>query len=810
MSHSFRVLLALFFTFFCCSTVTRSQSKLQGSVTNGRNEPLNEATVLLLDSKDSTLIKGLLTHNGGWYAFDKIAAGKYIVSASFSGYKQVYSPVIHVEENQNKTVGALTLSEKIASLEAVTIATKKPLFEQKVDRMVINVASNITAAGSTVLDVLERSPGIMIDRQNNSLSINGKNGVVVMINGRLNHMPISALVQMLAGMPSDNVEKVELITTPPANFDAEGNAGYINIVLKRNTQYGTNGSYTATAGYMNGLVTNASANLNHREAKWNLYSNYSFDRRATSQVARFSHANWNQGVFLENFSQTNRDPIETVSDLKLGFDYELKKDLIAGVLVDLYNRSWNMDAYNNSSVYANGKLDTTVSVFNKEKHPLNSYDVNLNLQKSYKEGKLSFNVDYMDYREKNPVSYVNSYYNGNGGFLYDEKMRSNKNTPVRLWVSTVDLEQKLSAKVNMSAGVKTTFSSFTNSVSIERLLQNVWSHDPDLTATYFLHENISAAYSSFDWSLSEKTKMKTGVRFEYTNSNLKTAHLKNIVDRHYGKLFPSFFLSHSFTENKSFSFAYSRRITRPTFWDLAPFVIFMDPNTYFSGNPALQPAITDNLNTSFVFRKKILSLSYSYEASPITNFSPHVDAKTNKKTLSAENQDNSRSVNLSISLPFDVTKWWTLQLSLNGSYTKMNGLYNAEPVALKRKSFYGNAIQNFKLPKDFTFSVSGFYTTGGLFGLYRMKSLGALDLGLQKKLDNKKSSLRLNYSNVFNSLRPHFSVNIPEKNLIASGEIHFNYPGIRLTFSHNFGSDKVKAKRDRSTGSEEEKDRLKM
>ena len=809
MSHSLRMLLVLLL-FVYCSTTTNAQSKLQGSVINSKNEPISDATVLLLNSGDSSLIKGLFTSSGGRYAFEKIAAGNYIVSASFSGYKQVYSPVIHVEENQNKSVDALTLSEKISSLTEVTVAAKKPLFEQKVDRMVINVASNITAAGSTVLDVLERSPGIMIDRQNNSLSINGKNGVVVMINGRINHMPISALVQMLAGMPSDNVEKVELITTPPANFDAEGNAGYINIVLKRNTQYGSNGSYTTTAGYSNGLVTSASANFNHREAKWNLYSNYSFNRMATSQVARFSHANHSQGTYFENFSETNRDPVETVSDLKLGFDYELKKDVVAGILVSLYDRSWNMDANNTSSVYANGILDTTVNVVNKEEHPLNSYDVNLNLQKNYKDGKLSFNVDYMDYREKNPVSYVNSYYRGNGNFLFDEEVRSNKNTPVRLWVSTIDLEQKLGSKINMSAGVKATFSSFTNAVAIERFMQNVWSSDPDLTATYFLRENISAAYSSLDWSLSEKTKMKAGLRFEYTNSNLKTAYIKNLVDRHYGRLFPSLFLTHSLTEKNTFSFAYSRRITRPTFWDLAPFVIFMDPNTFFSGNPGLQPSITDNLNASFVLAKKIFSVSYSYEARPITNFSPHVDPKTNKETLSAENQDNSKSVNISISLPFDITKWWTLQMSLNGSYTKMNGLYNSEPVVLQRESLFGNAIQNFKLPKDFTFSLSGFYTTGGLFGLYKTKPIGTLDIGMQKKLSNKRSSFRLNYSNIFNSIRPHFMVNLPEKNLVASGEIHFNYPGVRLTFSHNFGSEKIKGKRDRSTGAEEEKDRLKM
>lgn len=810
MSPCLRTLLSFLVIILLFSIPAYSQSNLQGSVVKEKNQPFSEASVLLLDSNDSSFVKGALTTSGGLYAFEKIAPGSYIISASYTGYKQVYSPVIRVTENQNKTVDPLLLSEKTGTLEAVTVAARKPLYEQKVDRMVINVANNITSAGSTVLDVLERSPGVAVDRQNNSLAIHGKSGVVVMINGRINHMPISAVVQMLAGMPSDNIEKVELITTPPSNFDAEGNAGYINIVLKKNTQYGTNGSYTLTQGYSKGPLTDAAGNINHRQAKWSLYGNYSFNRIASAQTGIFSHANWNGPTFFENYSRTERDPVETISDLKIGFDYDLKKDVVAGILVSLFNRSWNMDAKNLSSVYANGVLDTMVTVDNQEKHPLNSYDINLNLQKNFKEGKLALNLDYMNYREKNPVSYLNTYYDGNGMFLYEEQMRSDKNTPVRLWVGAVDFERRLNKKINLSAGVKATFSAFTNAVIIERLLSGGWTPDPALTATYFLDENISAAYSSLDWSLSEKTTMKMGLRYEYTNSNLKTADVKNIVDRHYGKLFPSFFLSHSLKDNNSWSFAYSRRITRPTFWNLAPFVIFMDPNTFFSGNPALQPSITDNVNTSLMFRKKIISLSYSYEASPITNFSPHIDTTTNKETLSAENQDHSQSVNITFSIPVDITKWWTLQLSLNGSYMKMNGLYNAESIVLTRASFFGNVIQNFKMPKEFTFSISGFYSSGGLFGLYTANPLGSLDLGLQKKLKNKKSTLRLNYANILNTIRPHFSVNIPEKNLIASGEIRFYYPAIRLTFTHNFGSEKVKAKRDRSTGAEEEKVRLKM
>ena len=808
MRHCFLISLLLVLA-LCSGTTVCSQSRVEGFVFGTDNQPLAGASVSLLLEKDSSLVKGSLTTPRGRYVLDQVAPGTYRIAVSYTGLKQVYSPAFSIAKAEHREVAAVTLLEKAAALQELTLVAKRPLFEQKVDRMVINVSNNITAAGSTVLDVLERSPGIVVDRQNNALSINGKDGVVVMINGKINRMPISSLVQMLAAMPSDNVERVEVITTPPANFDAEGNAGYVNIVLKRNLQFGTNGSYTLTAGYSRGPITTASGNINYRASRWNVYGNYAYNRTDTKQWAYFSYAVTSNGRFIENIGQSERNPVEPVHDLKAGADYEIKKDVIAGVLVSLYNRGWSMPANNNARVFVNGVLDTVATVSTKEEHPMHSYDINANLQRNFKEGKLSVNVDYLDYRETNPVNYINTYYNGMNQFLFEDQVRSDKHTPVKVWVGAIDHEAKL-AKATLTTGLKGTLSRFTNVVQVDKLLAAGWMADPALSATYYLNESIAAAYAALDWSMDSKTTAKAGLRWEYTNSTLDTKAQKNIVDRHYGRLFPSLFLSQVINEQNAVNLAYSRRITRPTFWNLAPFVIFMDPNTFFSGNPGLQPAVSDNLTFSYTFHKKIVSLSYSYENSPITNFSPHVDPVTNKETLSAENQKDRRSLNLSFSLPFEWTAWWSMQVNINAAYQKLNGLYNKETVVLTQQNFFANTIQNFKLPKEWTVSLSGFYSSPSLFGLYKTDPLGLVDLGVQKKLRDQKSSLRFNYGNIFNTMKPHFAVNLPEKNLIAAGEINFNHPSFRFTFTHNFGSDQVKAKRNRSTGAEEEKDRLKM
>jgi hypothetical protein len=284
--------------------------------------------------------------------------------------------------------------------------------------------------------------------------------------------------------------------------------------------------------------------------------------------------------------------------------------------------------------------------------------------------------------------------------------------------------------------------------------------------------------------------------------------VQNIVDRHYGNLFPSFFFSHTINEQNMANFSYSRRVTRPTFWNLAPFVIFMDPNTYFSGNPGLQPAITDNVNLAYTYKRKILSIAYSYETNPITNFSPKIDPKTNKETMAAENQDNLKTVTVSLSFPIEIANWWSLQGNVNGSYQQLEGQYQGQPIQLKSEYLILNLAQNFKLPKDFTVSISGFYRSGGLFGIYKINAFGSLDFGIQKKLADKKSSLRLNFSNILNTMIFKPEVNLPDKNLVTRGQLIFTRPNVRITFTHNFGGDKVKGKRNRSLGTEEEKDRL--
>jgi hypothetical protein len=778
--------------------------KIQGKVLDTEGAPVAGATVLLQKDVDSSLVKGLVTDKAGDYSFEGISAGSYRIAVSSATYRTLYSPTFSFGSGENKTMETLRFTQKEVQLSNVTVTAQKPLYEQKMDRLVVNIASSVTGVGSTALDVLERSPGVIVDRQNNSLSMNGKDGVVVMINGRISRMPLNAVVQMLSGMSSSNIEKIELITTPPSNYEAEGNAGYINIVLKENTLFGTNGTYSATVGYGMGPVASGSVNFNHRGGKANLFGDYSISYNGQEQEFRFYRKVMQGTTPVESYIVSDRDPGTTVNNARLGLDYQLGKKTVVGVLGSFFSRHWTMEAFNESNILRNEKLDTLVHVVNDEINDLQNYSVNLNLLHNFREGeRLSMDLDYIYYKSDNPVDYINTYYNGSGLLLYSEQMRSGKETPIKFLVGSADYARKLGKKVDLETGVKGSVSQFVNDVTVENLMPTGWVPDKEFTTSYDLDESILAAYSSFSFAFSEKNSAKLGLRYEYTNSLLSTPTQKGVVDREYGNLFPTAFFSHKFNDKHSLNLAYNRRITRPTFNDMAPFVIFVDPNTFFSGNPSLQPAISDGGKIDYLYKSFILTLSYTYEDNPITNFSPNVDPATNKQTLAAENQKSRQIANVMVSLPFTFTKWWSQQLYLIGIAQQLDAVYKGDPVVLKEKTFVGRTVQSFKLPKELSFEVSAFYRSAGLFGMYKSKSFGALDLGVQKKFPKIKSNLRLAYDNVLNSLQFKPSINLPEQNLVVSGQLRFSSPTVRLTYTHNFGNDKLKGNRQRDSGAEE-------
>ena len=800
-------IIVIAFIIFALQALT-AQVTIHGFVKTPDNKPISGGSVLLMNN-DSLLEKGTISSASGDFSFENIQPGSYILSVSMSGFKPYYNNSFAVKGTADFDAGTFMLIKQSIELDAVTVISKKPLFEQKIDRMIINVKSSITSAGGTALEVLEKSPGVVVNRQTNSIALNGKNGVVLMINGKLSYMPMDAVVQMLSGMNASNIDRIELITTPPANFDAEGNAGFINIVMLTNPNKGLNGSYSLTMGYGNGYSPAGSFNFNYRNKKINLFGDYSFTWENQLQDWDFFHSSIVQSVYTANTSHTERHTKEGQQIAHLGMDFQLSPKTIIGAVVGGLGRRWDMTAYNNLSITKNNMKDTSVAITNIELNQWKNLMANINFSHAFREGEnISADIDYLYYKFTNPNDYTNRYFNSNGAALGNELTRSTKLTPFNIWAAKIDYQKRINKNINMEAGSKLALSSFTNDVAVETLKQSNWIKDPELTSRYHLKENIAALYAAFNIAASEKVNLKLGLRYEYTRSNLGSAQKQNIIDRKYGRFFPSIFISHKLDDNNSLNVSYIRRITRPTFKDMAPFVIFIDPYTFFSGNSGLQPAFSNIYKADYLFKSFVFSVSYTSEDGSIAGFQPKISAD-NKQIFAAENLDNIKTVNISLSLPFKITSWWNMQNNIMANWQKLSATFFKGPFSVEQKNYSFNSAQNFTLPRNYSMELSGYYQSKSLFGAAVISPNWVMNYGVQKKFANNKSKLRFSVNNIFNGGLFKAVTDLPSENIYSSVRLAFIFRTYSLNYSYNFGNNKLKDKRARGTASDEEQGRLK-
>jgi len=675
--------------------------------------------------------------------------------------------------------------------------------------MVINVENSIVSAGGTALEVLERSPGVNVNRQSNSIAIAGKEGVVVMVNDKISYMPASALVQMLEGMSADNISSIELITTPPANFDAEGNAGYINIVLKKRTDLGLNGSYSISTGYGKGITNNNNLNFNYRKNKINLYGSYGFSIDKRAQIFKTSRQYEENGDLLTSSTITDRDPRQRNHNLRLGLDIDISEKTIMGMLVNTFDNRWSMDAINNSFDTENGTPTSYVILDNDEINHLKHFGINYNIKHNFTENKfLSFDIDYLNYKFNNPTNYRNSFYDENNNFLRLELLRSGKITPIKTWVSKLDYNNKINDKVKFETGMKATKSNFENDVNVDNFINNDWVKDASLTNKSDLDEKIYAAYGALEYNFNEKTSIKTGLRYEHTNSQLNTDTQGTVVDRDYGIWFPSVFISRKINDTLSLNLSYSKRITRPTFNDLAPFVIFFDPNTFLSGNASLQPAISNTFKFDVNYKSYFLSFQYTNEDSSIANFQERIDTATGRLIFEAANLVYIKTFGITLGLPVKISDWWRTQNNINFYKQKVSTFYNDEPIELSLGNFSANSTHSFKISDSFSAELSGFYNGPGFFGSAKYDEVYGVNLGLQKKFSDKWGTLKFSINDIFDSIEFNGGTDLPDQNIKTRNTFDFSNRTFSLSYSRNFGNSTVKSSRNRKTGSEEERQRV--
>ncbi len=787
--------------------VFAQQGAVTGKVTDESSAPVSFVSVLLIHASDSSLVKSAISGEQGEFDFDAIDSGTYRVLISAVGFKKMYSPEFTVE-NATYQLGTLALQAD-NTLDEMEIVAQKPFIERKFDKTIVNVENSIVAAGNNALEVLKRSPGVMVDKDGN-ISLKGRQGVTIMIDGKPTYLSAQDLSEMLKNMPADQLEKIELITNPSAKFDAAGNAGVINIVLKKNQNYGANGRFNV--GYGQGVYAkqNAGVNLNYRVEKWNFFGNYNYNHNEgfnRFDMTRNFRINDQLDSRFEQFSrQTNNSQTHTG---KIGFDFYPAKKHTVGMFVNGMSNRGSDQGQNQTYISSSGDQLQSGSYTGNHNH--NRWQ-NLSSNLNYKfdidtTGKeLLVNLDYAQFDNNTRQNYFTDYFDSTqtvGGM--QDILISRLPSKVKIYSAKADYTHPVGQNMRFEAGVKTSYVNTDNDAQFWNRINDVDYVDSTKTNHFRYTENINAAYVNWQVQLSKKWSFQAGLRGEQTLSKGEQITTDSTFNRNYFQLFPSGFLSWKINEKNELSLNYSRRINRPNYRDLNPFLYFLDPYTYMQGNTLLQPEYTHSMELTHTFMGFISStLSYSKTTDVITQVTRQVDS-TRTTYATNENLNTQENYSFSTMLPIPVRKWWTSMNYFIVFYNRYQGELQGGNFNEGMTSWLINSTNMFTFNKGWSAELSAFYMARQVYGIFIMKPMSNVTVGIQKTVLKDKGTIKLSYSDIFVGNR--FRGNVRYQNMDIGMDTRYDSRVLNLTFNYRFGNAKAGPNKRKESGAGDEIDR---
>ena len=814
MRNSFAFLTAFV---LLASLPAMAQVKLTGITRDAKGQPIESATITLLNAQDSAKVRATVTDKGGKFAFDHVPAGKYLVMASSVGFNPNYSPAINLsKEAGSRNVPPMVLTPTATNLKEFAVVARRPFLEQKADRMVVNVDASPSNAGSTAMDVLEKSPGVTLDKDDN-ISLKGKQGVTIMIDGKPTYLSATQLASYLRSLPASAIDQIELMTNPSAKYDAAGNSGIINIKTKKNKLKGFNGNVNLT--HTQGVYPkpSGSLNLNYRDGKANFFLNAGYAR-----WEGFQHLTINRKYLDANtksvnsiFSQETEIHFTNPSmNLKLGMDYYLTpKTTIGFVVSGFQNKENNRSSSNIRLLDPKYILDSVVYSPSSNKTTWKNGSVNLNFRHTFDSagGELSADLDYVRYSSASDQYFDNITYAPDMSRLGETILTGDLPSAINIYTFKTDYTRPMAKNLKLEAGIKLSYVNTDNTANYYNLLNNVPEVDTTKTNSFLYKENINAAYINMTKQI-KKWSIQLGLRAE--NTNYKGHQLGNdesvlnhdsSFSRSYVNVFPTAYISYTANENNMFTLNYGRRIDRPAYQDLNPFLFFLDQYTYQAGNPYLQPQFTDNVELSHTWKHWLnTTLNYSYTK----DFFSETFQQSGQATIVRNGNIGSRqNAGISVSAQIKVTKWWTSILYSNLNYNRFSGLLYGENINVDATTLLLNANNQFNFPGGWSGEVSGFYRTKGVEGQIIIDPLGQASAAVSKKLLKDKASLKLAVRDLFYTNKVHGYINFQETQ--ATFHNYRDSRQVALTFSWNFGKPFKGTGGRRQNGAGDEQSRVK-
>ncbi|MDR6735858.1 TonB-dependent receptor domain-containing protein [Sphingobacterium sp. 2149] len=813
MPYILRYLLSLLWVCTLFTSQAQKTNHIKGQTVGEDKQAIPYVSISLYHVKDGTLASTAASDSTGNFRFTNLKAGTYFIKVKSLTHQDTFSPHFRLDEHFDEyDLGKILLLQNNAYLAEVVVERKKQFIEQQQDKLVFNIENSTLADGNNGLELLSKIPGIAVD-ESGSLSIKGKSGATVMINGKITYLSADQLANLLRSTSSMDINKIEVMSNPNAKQDAAGSAGIINIVLKKGLKQGFNGSVSANAGAGRGAHLGGTLNLNYRTEKINvfgIYNQYFQNLEYYNSLTRYFYTD--RGSDPDSYSQQENtiQPKLRSNNFRVGMDYSINSKQTIGFLINggfgkypKYEPTTNsLRNFNTDNLIS---ASTTVTE-GKERWRDMLYNFNYNLKLNDKGHELKLDLDFVDHYSKMDQQLNTAYHNvGTSTSLANSSRIGDIPSDNQVYVAKLDYTLPLPKEYKLEAGWKSSDVRTENDLHYDTLQND--QYVPDLgTSNHFIYkETIHAGYVNLSKSW-YKFSTQLGIRGEYTRTRSHQITLNEQFERSYFKLFPAAFFTYTANDNHKVQTSYSYRVQRPSFWDLNPFRVYTDPFSYAEGNSNLNPAYEHSFELGYTYASKyVLTLNYAQRSNVVNEILGRDSLNPYITFERPENIGSFKNYGISFIAPTQLTSWWSATHFANYYRNEYELPQENELIVRKGNTLSLNSQNSFKLPKDWSIELGGNYVSGLTVGISHIKSYGQIYSGIQKNFLNKKATLKLVVNDIFRTNNRRYETISPTIRLIGRSN-----PDSRtaiLSFSYRFGGSQNTTAQ-RTTGSEEIKSRL--
>ena len=788
------------------SAFGQGTAPVTGTVRDPNGTPVEFATITLHRVTDSTVVKSEFSDAKGSFALGAPVGGRYRVSVAEVGYERYWSPPFEVPIT-GLVLPAVALRTSAATmLQEVQAIGQKPLFEHQADRTIVNVENSPLAAGNTALDVLTRAPGVTVDGSDN-LALRGKQGLLVLIDGKRQPMTGTELADYLRTLPAEQLKSIELITNPPASYDAQGTAGVIAITLKKDQRQGANGSLTLGYGRgVHGRLTTG-ATLNYRRGKTNAYGSYTYADRGTYLRLTSHRVFYDQGQPTSGSDQEDYTVTRTrAHNWKVGADYAFTSRTTLGAALTGQVAQGNGQGTNTVALLdAGGTVNRTLTSAAYRNASTPNLTANLNLRQAFADSTnsraLTADANYATYRlgRQQGLSAL-----PDAGSAGPTELTSDQSGHLRLLTGQLDYVHPLARRQLLSGGLKVSQVQSGNDAVFQQTSNGLTTLDTAQTNRFRYTENIRAAYLNWQQTGARAT-WQAGLRGEQTSAQgvQEVGHQR--FDRQYFQWFPSASLKYTFSPRHELTLALSRRLDRPGYDQLNPFRIYLNATTYRSGNPALLPQTSCNAEVTHTYLQKYtVGLSYSNTQNPVLIVVQPATATSRFVLARPVNLGVQHYAALTLTVPLTPCKAWSVYNSAVFYYSRITGDLAGTRLNRAMPSVNVSSTHTLTLGQGWSADLSATYQSPEIYGFITSRANGDVTIGASKRLLKGQGTLKLNVTDVLYTNR-----NIATStydNYVDKFTQSRDSRVATLSFSYRLGSNQAAASR-RADGAEEEKRR---